>query len=209
MRDTLPSLFLSAAEKFGMDVEAPDCALVVPLAPEAAEPLVVWLLVLLEGMLLSGLLDCAPVLPDEVWANEALDSARSAAAVALARTFRFIWMLLLRNGWSELQRPTRKRCAGSPRRAGAGRSSAAGAARRTRSGARSHAGAFRAAAPPGLHGLALLFQAATPRVTLQPHACIDLVAMQALRRARELGAGADARARTLRRCRSAEQRAKR
>jgi len=47
---------------------------------------------------------CAPVLPDEVWANEALDSARSAAAVALARTFRFIWMLLSRNDWSELQR---------------------------------------------------------------------------------------------------------
>jgi hypothetical protein len=41
---------------------------------------------------------CAPVLPDEVWAKEALDSARSAAAVALARTFKFIWMLLLRNG---------------------------------------------------------------------------------------------------------------
>jgi hypothetical protein len=44
---------------------------------------------------------CAPVLPDEVWANEALDSARSAAAVALARSFRFIWMLLSRIGWSE------------------------------------------------------------------------------------------------------------
>jgi hypothetical protein len=39
---------------------------------------------------------CAAVLPDDVWAIEALDSARSAAAVALAKTFRFIWMLLLR-----------------------------------------------------------------------------------------------------------------
>jgi hypothetical protein len=67
---------------------------------------------------------CAPVLPDEVWANEALDSARSAAAVALARTFRFIWMLLSRNDWSELQRgetqaPCRsaRPCAARPRNA--------------------------------------------------------------------------------------------
>jgi hypothetical protein len=59
---------------------------------------------------------CALVLPDEVWANEALDSARSAAAVALARTFRFIWMLLSRNDWSEMQRgDTQAPCRSAPR----------------------------------------------------------------------------------------------
>ena len=68
---------------------------------------------------------CALVLPDEVWANEALDSARSAAAVALARTFRFIWMLLSRNDWSEMQRgDTQAPCRSAPR-ACADRSSAA------------------------------------------------------------------------------------
>src|SRR5687768_4590008 len=115
------------------EVDGVACELVLPLAPVAAEPLVelVGALVLapaeprsrmqrsfsapsmlsqlLPAMPAAALPDaplvCAPVLlPDEVWANEALDSARSAAAVALARTFRFIWMLLLRNGWSEMQR---------------------------------------------------------------------------------------------------------
>ena len=94
---------MSALEKSGEDADAPAellCPLV--LAPEAAEPLEE-----VDGVcalvLLLGLLDCAEVeplggvpalLPDEVWAMEALDSARSAAAVALTRIFRFICMLL-------------------------------------------------------------------------------------------------------------------
>jgi hypothetical protein len=68
---------------------------------------------------------CAPVLPDEVWAKEALDSARSAAAVALARTFKFIWLLLLRNGLVGIAaRDTQAPCRSS-RRAWADRSTAA------------------------------------------------------------------------------------
>ena len=92
---------MSALEKFGEVADEPAellCQLL--LAPEAAEPLDeldgVWALVLL-----LGLLDCAEVepldcaaglqaLPDELWAKEALDSASRAAAVALARIFRFI-----------------------------------------------------------------------------------------------------------------------
>jgi hypothetical protein len=74
----------------------------VSLAPAAAEP-PVWAPVLLEPDALElGLSDCAevlgafgaPALPGDVWAKEALDSASSAAAVALTRTFRFIWLLL-------------------------------------------------------------------------------------------------------------------
>jgi hypothetical protein len=68
---------------------------------------------------------CAPVLPDEVWANEALDSARSAAAVALARTFRFIWMLLSRNDWLDDSAGDTQAACRSARRACADRSSAA------------------------------------------------------------------------------------
>jgi hypothetical protein len=68
---------------------------------------------------------CAPVLPDEVWAKDALDSARSAAAVAQARTFKFIWMLLLRNGLVGIAaRDTQAPCRSS-RRAWADRSTAA------------------------------------------------------------------------------------
>lgn len=68
---------------------------------------------------------CAPVLPDGVWAKETLDSARSAAAVALARTFKFIWMLLLRNGLVGIAaRDTQAPCRSS-RRAWADRSTAA------------------------------------------------------------------------------------
>ena len=121
----------AAAEPLA-EVDGVACELVLPLAPVVAEPLVelVGALVLspaeprsrmqrsfsapsmlsqlLLAMPAAALPDlplvCALVLPDEVWANEALESARSAAAVALARTFTFIWMLLLRNGWSELQR---------------------------------------------------------------------------------------------------------
>lgn len=102
MRDTLPSLFLSAAEKFGVDADAPALALpLMPelelwpeLEPEAAEPLEV-----LEGeldeaapLLLEGV--CAevdPLLDLSPAANEAPDSARSAAAVALTRTFTFMF----------------------------------------------------------------------------------------------------------------------
>ncbi len=100
---------MSALEKFGEEPEAPaELLWPLELAPEAAEPLDeldgVWALVLL-----LGLLDCADVepldcpevepldcaaglaaLPDELWAKEALDSASRAAAVALARIFRFI-----------------------------------------------------------------------------------------------------------------------
>ena len=107
MRDTLPSLFLSAAEKFGADADAPALALpLMPelelwpeLEPEAAEPLEV-----LEGeldelapLLLEGV--CAevePLLDFSPAANEAPDSARSAAAVALTRTFTFMVLLLRR-----------------------------------------------------------------------------------------------------------------
>jgi hypothetical protein len=115
VRDTLPSLFLSAAEKFGVDEDAP--ALALPLMPElelwpelepvAAEPLEDdWPLVLpLPDMVLEGELDCdevAPLLLEGVCAevepvdlspaaNEAPDSARSAAAVALTRTFTFMF----------------------------------------------------------------------------------------------------------------------
>lgn len=117
MRDTLPSLFLSADEKFGVDEDAPAPALeLMPpevllwpeLEPEAAEPLVedegVCALVLpLPDVLLEGvcaeeeplLLDgvCAevePLLDLSPAAKDAPDSARSAAAVALTRTFTFI-----------------------------------------------------------------------------------------------------------------------
>lgn len=119
-RDTLPSLFLSTAEKLGVDEDAPALELMPPELelglelelepPEAAEPLEDdWPLVLplpdiegeeLEPLLLEGV--CAevePLLDLSPAANDAPDSARSAAAVALTRTFIFICVLLLRKGW--------------------------------------------------------------------------------------------------------------
>ena len=132
MRDTLPSLFLSAAEKFGADADAPALALpLMPelelwpeLEPEAAEPLEV-----LEGeldelapLLLEGV--CAevePLLDFSPAANEAPDSARSAAAVALTRTFTFMFAPQEREkGFADKQRAAqRKHRAGSPRYLGA------------------------------------------------------------------------------------------
>lgn len=116
MRVTLPSLFLSTAEKLGADEEAPAPALEPMLPelelwpvlepPEAAAPLeddwpVVLPLpdVLLEGvwaevapLLLDGVCaEVAPLLLDlSPAAKDAPDSARSAAAVALTRTFNFM-----------------------------------------------------------------------------------------------------------------------
>jgi hypothetical protein len=118
-RDTLPSLFLSTAEKLGVVEDAPEVELMPPELepPDAAEPLEDdWPLVLpLPDMVLEGELDCeeveplllegvcaevAPLLLDlSPAANDAPDSARSAAAVALTRTFIFICVLLLRKGW--------------------------------------------------------------------------------------------------------------
>lgn len=98
-RDTLPSLFVSTDEKLGADEDAPAPALpLMPelelwpevLPPEAAEPLeddgLLVLPLLLEG-------DCAevePLLDLSPAAKDAPDSARSAAAVALTRTFTFM-----------------------------------------------------------------------------------------------------------------------
>lgn len=164
MRDTLPSLFLSAAEKSGVDEDAPALALpLIPelelwpeLEPEAAEPLEDdWPLVLpLPDMVLEGELDCdevaplllegvcaevAPLLDLSPAANEAPDSARSAAAVALTRTFTFMFCSSgERKGFADKQRAVhRKHRAGSPlpRRAGAERACAASAARGARFGA--------------------------------------------------------------------------
>lgn len=130
MRDTLPSLFLSAEVKLGVDEEAPALALpLMPelelwpeLEPEAAEPLEddegVCALVLplpdvvlegaeLEPLALEGVCaDVAPLLDLSPAANEAPDSARSAAAVALTRTFIFIWFAPLREkkGFADKQR---------------------------------------------------------------------------------------------------------
>lgn len=149
MRDTLPSLFLSAAEKSGVDEDAPALALpLIPelelwpeLEPEAAEPLEDdWPLVLpLPDMVLEGELDCdevAPLLDLSPAANEAPDSARSAAAVALTRTFTFMFCSSgERKGFADKQRAVhRKHRAGSPlpRRAGAERACAASAARGAR-----------------------------------------------------------------------------
>ena len=125
------------------------CELVLPLAEDDG---VVWELVLpltaprsrrqrsfSAGIMLSQLLlamppaaalpdaplVCAPVLPDEVWAKDALDSARSAAAVAQARTFTFIWMLLLRNGLVGIAAQDTQAPCRSSRRAWADRSTAA------------------------------------------------------------------------------------
>jgi hypothetical protein len=117
---------------------------------------------------------CAPALPDEVWANEALDSARSAAAVALARTFRFIWMLLWRNDWSELQRGNTQAPCRSSRRRCAERTAACRAGRRLP---------------------ALVADAAFALRTLQAGTGVRRSALDD-RRLRQLGAGADARAGT-------------
>jgi hypothetical protein len=220
-----PVVPLAPAEPLAVPL---DCPVVLPLAPEAAEPLDelegvwalvlpldelgVWALVLpLPDMLLLGLLDCAdvdpadcaPVLPElleDVCANEALDSARSAAAVALTRTFRFIWMLLWRNGWggNEMQRPDTQTPCRSPRRSRAERTSAARVAARAAAGNRpragAHAGAFRAAAAACLHRLAIGVQAALALRAAQPGASARFVARRGLRHARHV-AGADARAR--------------
>lgn len=99
MRDTLPSLFLSAAEKFGVDEDAPAPALLLmpelelwpALEPEAAEPLEDdWPLVLAPLLLEGVCAEVEPLLDLSPAANEAPDSARSAAAVALTRTFTFM-----------------------------------------------------------------------------------------------------------------------
>ncbi len=111
---------MSTAEKLGADEDAPELELMPPEElepPEAAEPLEDdWPLVLpLPDMVLEGELDCEevePLLLEGVCAevepllldlspaaNDAPDSARSAAAVALTRTFIFICVLLLRKGW--------------------------------------------------------------------------------------------------------------
>ena len=117
-----PAVAEPLAEVEGVvEVDGVLCELVLPLAApcsrrqrsfSAAIMLSQLLLAMLPAAVPAGPLVCAPVVPDEVWAKEALDSARSAAAVALASTFRFIWMLLWRNGWSERQRRRRKRRAG-------------------------------------------------------------------------------------------------
>jgi len=82
-----------------VEVEGVLCGLVLPLAApcsrrqrsfSAAIMLSQLLLAMPPAAVPAGPLVCAPVVPDEVWAKEALDSARSAAAVALASTFRFI-----------------------------------------------------------------------------------------------------------------------
>lgn len=99
-RETWPSLFLSTSLKFGAEVEA----------PAAAEPLVVldWLVVVpLEDVLDSGLLDCAEVLgevaePLELCAKEAPDSASSAEAVAPTRTFSIMCVLLCGGEYGEI-----------------------------------------------------------------------------------------------------------
>lgn len=99
-RETWPSLFLSTSLKFGAEVEA----------PAAAEPLVVldWLVVLpLEDVLDSGLLDCAEVLggvaePLELCAKEAPDSASSAEAVAPTITFSIMCVLLCGGEYGEI-----------------------------------------------------------------------------------------------------------
>ena len=101
-RETWPSLFLSTSLKFGAEVEA----------PAAAEPLVVldWLVVLpLEDVLDSGLLDCAEVLGGvaeplelELCAKEAPDSASSAEAVAPTRTFSIMCVLLCGGEYGEI-----------------------------------------------------------------------------------------------------------
>jgi hypothetical protein len=106
VRDTLPSLFLSTAEKLGADEDAPAPALpLMPelelwpeLEPEAAEPLdedegVCVLVLPLPDALLEGVCaEVAPLLLDlSPAAKDAPDSARSAAAVALTRIFSFMW----------------------------------------------------------------------------------------------------------------------
>ena len=82
-----------------VEVEGVLCELVLPLAAprsrrqrsfSAAIMLSQLLLAMPPAAVPAGPLGCAPVVPDVLWAKEALDSARSAAAVALARTFRFI-----------------------------------------------------------------------------------------------------------------------
>jgi hypothetical protein len=82
-----------------VEVEGVLCELVLPLAAprsrrqrsfSAAIMLSQLLLAMPPAAVPAGPLVCAPVVPDVLWAKEALDSARSAAAVALARTFRFI-----------------------------------------------------------------------------------------------------------------------